>query len=115
MFSLQKPLALKFGLQLSSSARCNRIIVNSDNQELMEIMNEGGQYAGNAAAIIDDCYHLACEFTSIRFEYCPREANGVAHELARAARTSFCSEWLDVAPNALLPLILKDVSVITCE
>ena len=38
--------------------------------ELMEIMTKDGQYAGNSAAIIDDCYHLACEFSSIRFELC---------------------------------------------
>ena len=108
-------LALKFGLQLSSLAGCNRFVVNSDSLELMEIMTKDGQYAGNAAAIIDDCYHLACEFSSIRFEFCPREANAVAHELASVARSKFCSEWIEMAPNELLPLLLKDVSVITNE
>ena len=65
-------LALKFGLQLSSSVGCNRLVVNSDSLELMEIKNKNGQYGGNAATIIDDCYHLACEFSSIQFEFCPR-------------------------------------------
>ena len=81
-------LALKFGLNTVLTAGCNRLIVNSDNLELMEIMNKDGQYAGDAAAIVDDCYHLACEFSSIVFEFCPRESNGVAHELARIARSS---------------------------
>lgn len=78
-------------------------------------MNKDGHYAGNAAAIIDDCYHLACEFSSIVFEFCPREVNAVVHELARIARFSLCNEWLDDAPNELLPLLLKDVSLVTNE
>ena len=49
------------------------------------------------------------------FEFCPREANAVAHELASIARSKFCSEWIEMAPNELLPLLLKDVSVITNE
>ena len=44
-----------------------------------------------------------------------REANAVAHELASVARSKFCSEWIEMAPNELLPLLLKDVSVITNE
>lgn len=108
-------MALKFGLNMALTAGCNRLIVNSDNLELMEIMNKDGQYAGDAAAIVDDCYHLACEFSSIVFEFCPRESNGVAHELARIARSSLCNEWLDNAPSELLPLLLKDVSLITNE
>ena len=108
-------MALKFGLNMALTTRCNRLIGNSDNLELMEIMNKDGQYAGDAAAIVDDCYHLACEFRSIVFEFCPRESNVVAHELARIARSSLCNEWLDNAPSELLPLLLKDVSLITNE
>ena len=60
-------------------------------------------------------WKLKDEEWRMKGEKCPREPNGVAHELALAARFSFCNEWLDVAPNALLLLILKDVNVITCE
>ena len=49
-------------------------------------MNNGGRSAGAAAAIFDDCYFLACDFPTSRFEHCNREANKVAHELARLAR-----------------------------
>ena len=88
-------------------------IVNSDNQELMDIMNNDGLYAGDVATIVDDCYHLACEFSSIVFEFCPRESNVFAHELARIPRSSLCNKWLDNTPYELLPVLLKDVSLIT--
>jgi hypothetical protein len=45
-------------------------------------MEEGGQSSGVAAAIFDDCYHLASEFPKIVFKHSFRESNCVAHELA---------------------------------
>ncbi|XP_044441023.1 uncharacterized protein [Triticum aestivum] len=50
---------------------CNKLFINWDNQELLEIMNKDGQYAGDGAAIVDDCYHLACEIMLLlRFFHC---------------------------------------------
>jgi hypothetical protein len=81
----------------------------------MEIMNNDGLYVGDVVAIVHDSYHLACEFSSIVFKFCPGELNVVAHELARIARSSCCNEWLDNAPYELVPLLLKDVSLILNE
>src|SRR3954469_6764918 len=108
-------MALKFSLNLAMSAGCNRLAVNSDNQELLEIMNKDGQYARDAAAIVDDCYHLACELSSIVFEFFSRESNAAAHELASIAGVLLCNDLVDNAPSELLPLLLKDVSLLTTE
>lgn len=59
---MAEALALKFGLSLAQRTGCNRIIINSDNMEVIETMNEGGRSSGAAAAIFDDCFHLACDF-----------------------------------------------------
>ena len=88
-------------------------MVNSDNLELTETMKNGGHFAGNATTIIDDCYHLACEFRYITLGFCPREANTVAHELTKLDRFSFCNEWFEDASIELLPLLMKDVNLIT--
>ncbi|KAI4965825.1 hypothetical protein ZWY2020_048079 [Hordeum vulgare] len=60
-------LALKFGLTLAHRAGCNRLIINSDNLEVIETMPDGGQSAGVAAAIFDDCFYYACDFIISRF------------------------------------------------
>ena len=73
--------ALRFGLSLAQRAGCNRLVINSYNLEVIETMNNGGRSAGAAAAVFDDCYFLACDFPTSRFEHCNREANKVAHEL----------------------------------
>ena len=82
---MAEALALKCGLTPAQRAGCNRLVINSDNMEVTETMNDGGQSAGAAAAIFDDCYHYACDFVTARFKHCNREANKVAHELARLA------------------------------
>ena len=112
---MAEALALKFGLSLAQRTGCNRIIINSDNMEVIETMNEGGRSSGAAAAIFYDCFHLACDFPISRFEHCNREANKVAHELAKLARFSFISDWFEEPHNAIVPILINDVMIISNE
>ena len=54
--------------------------------EMIDTMKNGGQSAGAATAVFDNCYFMACDFSVTRFEHCNREANKVAHELAILAK-----------------------------
>ncbi|XBH88029.1 hypothetical protein VPH35_075380 [Triticum aestivum] len=105
-------LALRFGLLLAQRAGCNRLDVNSDNIEVINTMKNGGQSAGAAAAVFDDCYFLACDFSLTRFEHCNREANRVAHELARLAKISVTNEYFEEPMDEIVPLLMDDVTVI---
>ena len=49
-------VALRFGLLLAQKTGCNRLIINSDNMEVIDTMMNGGQSAGPAAAIFEDCF-----------------------------------------------------------
>lgn len=51
-------------------------------------MKNGGGSAGVVTAIFDDCYSFVCDISLTSFEHCNREANKVAHKLARLARFS---------------------------
>ncbi|XBI43501.1 hypothetical protein VPH35_108267 [Triticum aestivum] len=108
-------LALKFGLTLAQRAGCNRLIINSDNLEVIETMQDGGQSTGVATAIFNDCFHYACDFIMTRFEHCNREANRVAHELARLARFSSTSDWFEEPINEIVLILTNDVLVISNE
>jgi hypothetical protein len=70
--------ALKQGLILAQTLGCNRTIMASDCLEVVNMMQKGGYSLGIAAAVIDDCYHLATEFPKVIFEFCYREENSVA-------------------------------------
>ena len=112
---MAEALALKFGLNLAQRAGCNLLIINSDNLEVIETMQDGGQSTGAAAAIFDDCYHYACDFIMTKFEHCNREANKVAHELARLARFFSTSDWFEEPISEIVTLLTNDVLVIANE
>jgi hypothetical protein len=50
---------------------------------VIETMNEGGFSATSSSAIYVDCRTMASGFDKIVFEFCPREANVVAHKPAK--------------------------------
>jgi ribonuclease HI len=104
--------ALKQGLILVQTMGCNRIIISSDCSDVIKIMENRGNSSGAAAAVFDDCYHLSSEFSRVLYERSFREANAVAHELARIARGSTTQVWLGQAPKFLLPLLRSDVTLI---
>lgn len=73
---------LRDGLILAGNTGCNKVIVNSDCMEVIQVMQDEGNSIGAAAAIYEECYFLARNFSSISFVHCPRESNRVAHLLA---------------------------------
>uniref|UniRef100_K4A1W4 RNase H type-1 domain-containing protein n=1 Tax=Setaria italica TaxID=4555 RepID=K4A1W4_SETIT len=90
-------LVLKEGLLLAQTLGCNRIMIELDCLEVVETMKNDGISATVSAPIFDDCYSMWQEFDSICIDHCNREANGVAHELARIAMQSKLScNWDDV-------------------
>ncbi|KAI4984221.1 hypothetical protein ZWY2020_047919 [Hordeum vulgare] len=112
---MTEALALKFDLTLAQRARCNRLIINSDNMEVIETMKDGGRSVGAAAAIFDDCFDYACDFVVTRFKHCNREANKIAHELARLARFFQTFEWSEEPLDEIVMLLINDVLVISNE
>ena len=103
---MAEALALRFGMHLASSVGCTRVIVNSDSMDVITA-KDGGITSGSSAAILDDCFHMARDFTHVRFEHCHREANSVADELARLCKFSLPNSWFDDAPIAIMPLLVK--------
>ncbi|XBJ16045.1 hypothetical protein VPH35_007773 [Triticum aestivum] len=112
---MAEALALKFGLTIAQRAGCNHLIINSNNMEVVETMQEGGQSAGAAAAVFEDCYHYAYDFFTTRFEHCNREENKVAHELATLAKFSSTSDWFEEPPNEIVMILTNNVLVISNE
>ena len=80
--------ALKDGLMLAQQTGGNRIIVQSDCTEVTEIMSNGAFTANSAVAIYDECNIVWMGFQKISIEHVSRDANQVAHALARQAMIS---------------------------
>jgi hypothetical protein len=58
---------------------------------------------------------LDVDFIKIQFKHVPREANSVAHELAKMARYYAQSTWIEDPPTSILALLLGDITSISIE
>ena len=82
--AMAEALAMREGLELASRMGCNNIIAESDSIETIEACTGEEQWWNGSAAVFADCMDLAALIETISFKHCPREANEVAHELARS-------------------------------
>ena len=99
--------AFRKGLALAQQFGFQNFTVQTDCVQVVDTMMQRGFSSTSAAAIYDDCYVLWSSFNAASGEYCNREANEVAHELARNAFTSKSScIWVDELPSLVLFSIL---------
>jgi len=80
--------ALKECLMLAQFIGCNRPILQSDCMGVVETIKDGGFSATLAASLNDECNIIWNGFQKISIEHYNRDANQVAHELARRAMQS---------------------------
>jgi hypothetical protein len=101
--------AMQDGLSI---ARVNKVILQSDNMQVIKTMNNGGFSATTSAAIFDDCISLAAGYRDTSFDHCNREANEVAHKLSRYSFHDHVDQvWDSDPPRCLLPKLINDVTV----
>jgi ribonuclease HI len=105
--------ALREGLVLAQRIGCNNFSIQTDCVQVVETMQNGGFSATSSAAIFDDCTILWSGFGSVSIEHCNREANQVAHELAKVSFSSGSScTWDDEPPRFILSKLASDVTVL---
>jgi len=91
----------------------NRLIIQFDCMEVVEVMKNGGFTASSAAAIYDECITVWGGFQEISIEHLNREANQVAHELARQALiTKMSCIWDNDPPTFIVPILSNDVTIL---
>jgi ribonuclease HI len=105
--------AFRDGLTLAQQIGVHNFTVQTDCAQVVETMKNGGFSATSSAAIYDDCTILWSGFGKVSIEHCNREANQVAHELARVSFTSGNScTWVDEPPRFILSKLVNDVTVL---
>jgi hypothetical protein len=81
--------------------------------EVVEIMRNRGFTTNSSAAIYDECDIVWGGFQEISIEHSSREANQVAHELARQAMlTKENCIWDDDLPSFIVPFSSSDVTIL---
>jgi ribonuclease HI len=104
--------AMKELLTLAERLGCNRIIAESDSSETIEAFTGEQRWWNESAAIYAECIDKITNIGEVSFKLCPREANQVAHELARYSYSNKIScNWDDDPPSCLLDRLLNDVTI----
>jgi ribonuclease HI len=109
--TMAEATAMREGLLLAESLGCNHLIAESDSLETIEACSGGQRWWNECSAIFADCVDKVASIGDVEFKFCPREANQVAHELARHSFISKTScTWDDDPPSFLLDRLLNDVT-----
>jgi ribonuclease HI len=97
--NVAEAMAMKEGLALASRLGVNDVIMESDLLEIVDACSGADEWWGDAPAIFVDCMDLAAGIGKVAFKHCQREANEVAHLLARNSFTeqNNCN-WVDEPP-----------------
>jgi hypothetical protein len=92
--SIAEARALRDGLLLAVLMGCNKIEVNSDCMDVVDVMKNGGNSLGPGAAIYEECSFLCRNFSEVLFLHCPREANMTTNGLATRSETLLILLWM---------------------
>jgi hypothetical protein len=110
--STAEALALRSGLTLLEKYRCSPTIIESDNMELINACNGREEIWAPYTAILVDCFQIAQQIGDISYQHCPREANRVAHNLARLSfDNNQVFDWEGDPPLHVLCDVINDVTM----
>lgn len=105
-------IAMRDGLSLASNLGFQRVVAESDSQEVINFCTGQTRWWDAAAAIFAECVDIGSTMGEVKFKHCYRSANQAAHVLANY---SFCnhlsSVWTDEPPDCLVSKLIDDVSL----
>ena len=106
-------MAMRDGLYLANSLGFNRVEAESDSLNVVNYCQGQAQWWDAAAAIFAECVDIATSIGKVIFKHCFRDANSVAHELAKFIFCNKCdNSWANEPPGFLLSQLVNDVIVL---
>jgi hypothetical protein len=80
--------------------------------DVIDVLKNGGNSLGPAAAIYEDCSFLCGNFSEVYFFHCPREANKTTHILASRSEGSQSIVWIKDPLDFIMDVITDDVALL---
>jgi ribonuclease HI len=110
---MAEAVAMKEGLGLANMKGCGSIIAESDSLETIQACSLNEAWWTEPAAVYADCVDLATLIGQVSFNQCVREANKLAHVIARECFISkFSCTWDDDPPRFLVSALTNDVTIL---
>lgn len=114
--STAEALALLEGLKFLENLGVTRVITESDSLEIIQACNAVIEVWSPFSAILAECFMKAHSLDSVEFIHCPREANQVAHQLAKFSYSSnSVLSWDGEPPEFIFPFVINDVTLLASK
>ena len=102
-------LAIRRAIRFAIETRFNCVIIESDSLLVVKTVQDTDEITCHIGSIIDDVKHLSKAMKSCEFHHTKREANQVAHTLARnAIHVDTEMAWLEEIPPCVFDVIRMD-------
>jgi hypothetical protein len=87
---MAEAIACYEGLKLSLTVLCNKVVIETDCLALLKIFDPGGENRSPCKIIGQDFNRLIPRDKEIKLEHISRNANMLAHEIAKFASNELC-------------------------
>jgi hypothetical protein len=90
-------MAMQYGLELADLHGYQKVQAESDNTEVISLCSGNDRKRGPSTAIYANCFSMMGRFGKVEFAHYQREANQVAHEIAKECfRFQNSCNWIDL-------------------
>lgn len=105
---MAESLALRDGILLASSLNLERVVLESDNLEVVQACRKEIQ-RGEIRAIVEDISQIKQNFVECGFTWTDRQGNGLAHHVAAMAKENLLPpNWTYNITNSVNVILQKD-------
>jgi hypothetical protein len=81
-------------------------------KETIQALTCESRWWSESSAIFVDCIAIVTNIEEVKFRFCPRDANQVAHEIGKYSfQHKIACNWEDEPPSFLLDKLLNDVTM----
>lgn len=109
---MMESLACRDGMAYARERGVRRLLVETDNQELVKLWEAGANQRSNVAAFIKECRDISLCFPDFRIAFSPRSCNRVADMLAKQiSGTNSLAVWHS-APACVGNLLIDDRNLV---
>jgi hypothetical protein len=109
--AMAEALAMRHGLELARDIGCNILIAESNSTNTIEACNGESRWWNQSSKIYAGCIDLIPSIGLVSFKVCSREANQVAHNIARFFFSNNVSfSWVNEPPSFIFDSLTNDVT-----
>ncbi|KAK2399385.1 hypothetical protein QL285_049205 [Trifolium repens] len=101
--------ALKEAIIWLGELGLSRVDIELDCLPVVQAINDKSSNQTEFGIIIEDCKILLANYPNFKISFIRRQANFVAHTLARASRSYASHQTFDLIPSCIVPTLMNEI------